>query len=105
MSRKVILAALSVLGIGLCQAAFASYAIPDEDIGTGVIQTVNYATHSVTVAGHVYTLSNKTVYISANGDEVLSLQPGMHIRFIADGPIKSQASKIVNVVVLPPESQ
>lgn len=102
MSRKVILATLSLLGIGLCQAAFASYAIPDEDIGAGVIQTVNVVTHSVTVAGHVYTLSSKAVYISADGVEVPGLQPGMRIRFIANGPVQNPASRITHIVVLPP---
>jgi len=59
----------------------------------------------VTVAGHVYAISPKAVYISNGGGEVSDLQAGMRIRFIADGPVKDPASKIVNIVVLPPESQ
>ena len=105
MSRNIIAAALGLLlGLGLCQAAFGSYAIPDEDTGTGVVQSVNVVTHSVVVAGHVHALSPKAVYISAGGGQVQDLQPGMRIRFIADGPVKNPASRIVKVVVLPPAS-
>lgn len=105
MFRKITIATLGLLlGAGLCSSALASYAVPDEDIGTGVIQTINVVTHSVVVAGHVYALSPKATYISEGG-EIYSLQPGMRIRFIADGPVKNPASRIVNVVVLPPAPQ
>ena len=105
MSQKITAATLGLLlGIVLCPAAFASYAIPDEDIGTGVVQSINVVTHSMVVAGYVHTLSPKAVYISQGGGQVRDLQPGMRIRFIADGPVKNPASRIVKVVVLPPTS-
>lgn len=105
MSHKILAVAVGLLlTIGLSQAAFATYAVPDDNIGTGVIQAVNVNAHSVTVAGHEYLLAPKAVYIGNGGVQVRDLQPGMHVRFIADGPVKNPASRIVNVVVLPPSS-
>lgn len=106
MSRKCITAAVVLmLGIVLGQAAFASYAIPDANIGNGVVQTVNDVTHSVTVAGHTYRISPKATYIKEGGGEVRGLEPGMRIRFIANGPVKDSASQITQVLVLPPAAQ
>jgi hypothetical protein len=105
MSREIIAATLGLLlGIVLCPAAFASYAIPAEDIGMGVVESVNAVTHKVVVAGQVHMISPSAIYISAGGGQVQGLQPGMRVRFIADGPVKNPTSRIVKVVVLPPTS-
>lgn len=105
MLRTFVTAILGLmLGISLCQEALASYAIPDEDVGTGVVQTVNNVTRSVTIGGHVYQISPKATYISDGGGEMRSLQPGMRVRFIANGPVKDPASRITHIVILPPTS-
>ncbi len=73
-------------------------------MGNGTIQFVNYATRTVTVAGHVYKIAPKASYIGAGGvKDIGALQPGMKIRFIANGPVTAPASRILNIVVLPPK--
>lgn len=103
MSHKLLLTVLSLfLGLCLCQGSYASYAVPDENIGTGVVQSVNYVNHTVTVAGHAYRISSKAVYIGVGVEDLQGLQTGTNIRFIANGPAKKPESSIINIVVLPP---
>jgi hypothetical protein len=89
----------------LCPAAFASYAVPPENMSSGVVQAIDYAGNTVTVNGHVYKIAPKAAYVSDNVKNIGGLQIGMKIRFIANGPITSHNSQITNLVVLPPESQ
>lgn len=89
----------------LCPAAFASYAVPAENISSGVVQDVDYTSNTVTVNGHVYKISSKAAYVSDSVSNIGGLQVGMKIRFIANGPITNRTSQITNIVVLPHTSQ
>lgn len=89
----------------LCPAAFASYAVPPENISSGVVQDIDYASNTVTVNGHVYKISAKAAYVSDSVKNIGGLQAGMKIRFIANGPVAKRTSQITNIVVLPPDSQ
>lgn len=102
--RSIIAVSALAASLGFGTAAFASYAIPDADTGSGTVQAVNYAMHTVTVDGHVYKLSPKAVYIGGRSRDLGGLQPGMKVNFIADGPVASPDSRIVNIVVLPPNA-
>lgn len=93
-----------IMGMVLCPAAFASYAVPPENISSGVVQDVNYASNSVTVNGHIYKISPKAAYVSDTVSNIGGLQNGMKIRFIANGPVTDRTSQIINIVVLPPTS-
>ena len=92
------------MGLFECPIALASYPVPPENMGKGTIQFVNYATRTVTVAGHVYKIAPKASYVGGGGIKTMSgLQSGMKIRFIANGPVAAPASRILNIVVLPPK--
>lgn len=82
-------------------AAYASYAVPPENISSGVVQNVDYASNTVTVNGHVYKISPKATYVSDTSSSIGGLQIGMKIQFIANGPVTRSSSKITNVVILP----
>ncbi|MGB9429817.1 MAG: hypothetical protein WCC11_08080 [Gammaproteobacteria bacterium] len=101
--KPVFIVAGLLMAACLCSGAFASYAVPDENIGTGTIQAVDYVNHTVTVAGHVYRISPKAAY-SDNGKNAGVLQPGVKIQFTSNGPVNNPGSRIVNIVVLPPAS-
>ncbi|MGA9851430.1 MAG: hypothetical protein WBR15_00630 [Gammaproteobacteria bacterium] len=92
-------------GLCLCHAALASYAVPNEDMGTGIIQSVDYANHTVTVNGQRYKISSKASYVNGVARNIGGLQPGMNIRFIANSPVKNPGSVITNIIVLPPPSR
>jgi len=94
-----------LMGMALCPAAFASYAVPPENISSGVVQAVNYASHTVTVNGHIYKISPKAAYVSDAVKNIGGLQAGIKIQFIANGPVVNPASQITTIVVLPPTSQ
>jgi hypothetical protein len=94
-----------IMAAMLCPTAFASYAIPPENISSGVVQEINYASNTVTVNGHVYKISPKAAYVSDNVRNIGGLQTGMRIQFIANGPVSKQSSQIINIVVLPPTPQ
>jgi len=94
-----------LMGMCLCPAAFASYAVPAANMGTGVVQAVDYASNTFTVNGHIYKVSPKATYAGETVTNIGGLQTGMKIRFIANGPIANPASQITDVVVLPPSSQ
>lgn len=93
------------LMVFLCPAAFASYAVPPENISSGVVQDIDYASNTVTVNGHVYKISPKAAYVSDSVSNIGGLQIGMKIQFIANGPVTNRTSQITNIVVLPPASQ
>ncbi|MGH8335730.1 MAG: hypothetical protein ACRETL_02635 [Gammaproteobacteria bacterium] len=104
--QQIILAVAGLfLALCVCQMALASYAIPDENIGNGTIQSVNYVNHTVTVAGHVYSISPKAFYGNSSVKGIEDLQAGMRIQFTANGPVTDSASRVINVIVLPPGSQ
>lgn len=94
-----------LMGMCLCPAVFASYAVPPANMGTGVVQAVDYASNTFTVNGHVYRISPKATYAGEAVTTIGGLQAGMKIRFIANGPLANPASQITNLVVLPPKSQ
>ena len=91
--------------IFLSPAAFASYAVPPQNMVSGVVQEVNYASNTVTVGGHVYKISPKATYVSEGVKNIGGLQTGMKMQFIANGPVANPTSQITNIVVLPPTSQ
>ncbi|HVA55340.1 MAG TPA: hypothetical protein VNI53_06035 [Gammaproteobacteria bacterium] len=88
----------------LSPAAFASYAVPSENMVSGVIQDVNYVDNTVKVNGHVYKISPKAAYMSDNVKNIGGLQAGMKIQFIANGPVSDRKSQVTNIVLLPPTS-
>ena len=94
-----------LLAVFLCPCAFASYAVPPENMATGVVEAINYVNHSITVNGHVYRISPKATYASDSVKNIGGLQTGMKIQIIANGPVANSKSKITNIVVLPPRSQ
>lgn len=105
MSIRSICTAAALLAV-LCLSTgiLASYAIPTADTGSGRVQAMDHAAHTLTLSGHVYKLSPKAVYISGSIRGLDGLQPGMMVRFIADGPVANPESRIINIVVQPPEA-
>lgn len=83
----------------------ASYMVPPANIGTGVVQSIDYARNTVTVNGHVYRISAKAAYSGNNVGNLGGLQQGMRIQFIADGPVASSHSHITSIMVLPAASK
>ncbi len=106
-SRTIIRWAVATLFtiVILCPAAFASYAVPLENISSGVVEDINYANNTVTINGHVYKISPKAAYVSDQVKNIGGLQKGMKIQIIENGPVADHKSQITNIVVLPPESQ
>ncbi len=105
-SKTTLLATASLMAVMLlCPPAFASYLVPPGNIGKGVVQSINYATNTVTVNGHVYRVSPKAAYAGNNVKNLGGLQAGMKIQFIADGPVADSHSRITKVMVLPPASK
>jgi len=90
------------MGMLICPVAFASYAIPPENISSGVVEDINYAANTVTVNGHIYKISPKAAYVSEAVNNIGGLQIGMKIQFIENGPVADRTSQITNIVVLPP---
>jgi hypothetical protein len=88
-------------GMLIGQTAFASYAVPPENTGSGVIEYVNYANRTITVNGHIYMVSSKANYVSQAVRNMGGLQAGMKVQFIANGPVSNPTSQITSVVVLP----
>jgi hypothetical protein len=97
-----IMAAGLYLMVLTCPAAFASYAVPPDNISSGVIQAIDYANNSIIVNGHTYKISPKAAYVSETVSNIGGLQNGMRIQFIENGPVTDAASQITNIVVLPP---
>lgn len=105
-SKTKLLAAASLTAVMLlCPPVFASYLVPPAHIGKGVVQSINYASNTITVNGHVYRISPKAAYAGNNVKNIGGLQAGMKIQFIADGPVANSHSRITKVMVLPPASQ
>jgi hypothetical protein len=83
------LAVVFLLSLAVCRPLMAMGGYTADQIGTGLIEKIDYLHHSITVNGQTYTVSSKATFNGVAAFSVLNI--GMPIRYMLGNTTTSGA--------------